>query len=124
LPFVWWGVLPHISPIRIRWSSVLAHISPRKLSPRDPMILLNYVGKAEKEYRKVIDFATRQMETSGRKLDYASFYAIATVAEGRIVFDIFCNFEKDMEVLRRLFDEEASRLLSKVAAGEPASLVA
>jgi SAM-dependent methyltransferase/acyl carrier protein len=124
MPFVWWGVLPHISPIRIRWSSVLAHISPRKLSPRDPMILLNYVGKAEKEYRKVIDFATRQMETSGRKLDYASFYAIATVADGRLVFDIFCNFEKDMDVLRRLFDEEAGRLLSKGAAGEPASLVA
>jgi acyl transferase domain-containing protein/acyl carrier protein len=107
--------------MRLRWWDVLAPVGPKKLPQRDPMILLNYAGKAEREYQKVIDFATRQMEKSGKKLDYASFYSIVTVVDRKIVFDIFCSFEHDMGALRSLFEEEAARLLP---AAEPAIAVA
>ncbi len=102
--------------MRFKWWDVLAPVGPKKLSNRDPMILLNYAGKAEREYQKVIEFAIRQMEKSGKKLDYASFYTIVTVVDRKIVFDVFCNFEKDMSSLRQHFEAEAARLLPQVAA--------
>lgn len=99
----------------IRWQSVLGHISTQKLSRSDPMILLNYAGKAEKEYRKIIDFATSQMLNTKNRLSYASFYAIAAVTEGRIVFDIICDFEPKMDRLKAIFAEESARVLSRNA---------
>lgn len=48
--------------VRFKWWDVLAPLNPKKLEKRDPMILLNYVGKAEDEYQKIIDFASKQME--------------------------------------------------------------
>ncbi len=98
--------------MRFKWWDVLAPVSPKKLAQRDPMILLNYVGKAEREYQKIIDFATREMLNSGKKLEYASFYAIATVVDGRLAFDVLCNFEHNMDVLQQLFEEESGRLLA------------
>ena len=101
--------------MRFKWWDVLAPVGPKKLPHRDPMILLNYAGKAEAEYQKVIDFATRQMEKSEKKLDYASFYTIVTVVERKIVFDVFCSFAPDMGYLRQLFEEEAARMLPQVS---------
>jgi hypothetical protein len=79
------------------------------------MILLNYVGKAEDEYQKIIDFASKQMEKSENKLGYASFYVIVTEANGKVIFDVFCNFEKDMQNLHKIFVEEAEYLFGSKA---------
>ncbi len=94
-----------------RWWSVLSLISPGKLPKRDPMILLNYVGKAEAEYQKLIDFSARQIESGQGNMGYASLYVVVTVVERRILFDVFCNFEQDMSVLERCFEAEAALLL-------------
>ena len=77
------------------------------------MILLNYAGKAEKEYRKIIDFATSQMLNTSNRLSYASFYAIATVTDGRLIFDILCDFEPKMDRFKDLLTEECASVLSR-----------
>jgi len=94
----------------LKWGRVIGLTGSKKLPKRDPMILLNYVGKAEKEYQKLIEFASENLESLGGKMDYASFYSIVTVADGQINFDIFCSFEPDMGLLARLFEEETARL--------------
>jgi acyl transferase domain-containing protein len=96
--------------MRFKWWDVLAPLNPKKLEQRDPMILLNYVGKAEDEYQKIIDFASKQMEKSENKLGYASFYVIVTEANGKVIFDVFCNFEENMQNLHKIFVEEADYL--------------
>lgn len=103
--------------MRFKWWDVLRALSPKKLSRRDPMILLNYVGKAEAEYQKVIEFSTRQMMQAQGNQGYASLYIVVTRVERTILFDLFCNFEPDMSVLQRLFEQESERLLSRMAAG-------
>jgi acyl transferase domain-containing protein/SAM-dependent methyltransferase len=94
----------------LKWGNVISLTGSKKLSRRDPMILLNYVGKAEKEYQKIIEFASENLENLGGKMDYASFYSIVTVVDGHINFDVFCSFERNMDVLLRLFEEEARYL--------------
>ncbi|MFN7883175.1 MAG: condensation domain-containing protein, partial [bacterium] len=101
--------------MRFKWWDALAPMNARKLGRRDPMILLNYVGKAEAEYQKVIDFSTRQMEGASSKDGYASLYVIVTRVDRTIQFDVFCNFERDIGVLQRLFEEEAARLFKRAA---------
>lgn len=89
----------------VKWRDVVGLTSPKKLPQKDPMILLNYAGKAGQEYRKIIDFATSQMLDSPGKLDYASFYAIATSDDEHIVLDILCNFEPDMSRFSAVMDD-------------------
>lgn len=98
--------------MRFQWWDVLAPLNPKKLNKTDPMILLNYVGKAEAEYQKVLEFSTKQMEKSNDKPGYASLYITVTVVERNIHFDVFCNFEKDMDNLLRIFEDQARRLLT------------
>jgi acyl transferase domain-containing protein/acyl carrier protein len=95
----------------VKWRDVLGYIAPKKLSKQDPMILLNYVGKAGDEYKNILDLSINSMLESDGKLDYASFYIIATQIDGKVVLDILCNFEKDMEVIRKIMKEETDRLL-------------
>ncbi len=96
----------------VKWRDVVGLTSPKKLSQKDPMILLNYAGKAGQEYRKIIDFATSQMLDSPGKLDYASFYAIATSDDEHIVLDILCNFEPDMSRFKTVMDEALNTVFS------------
>ena len=96
----------------VKWRDVVGLTSPKKLSQKDPMILLNYAGKAGQEYRKIIDFATSQMLDSPGKLDYASFYAIATSDDEHIVLDILCNFETDMSRFSDVLDEALNTVFS------------
>jgi|GEM_PF-1482908 len=107
--------------MRFRWWDVLGRLDPKKIDRRDPMILLNYVGRAEEEYQKVIEFSSRQMEESAGKPGYASLYAVVTVVDRQIRFDVFCNFEKDMDRLRAIFEEEAALLFRPVPEQEAAA---
>lgn len=102
----------------VKWRDVVGLTSPKKLSQKDPMILLNYAGKAGQEYRKIIDFATSQMLDSPGKLDYASFYAIATSDDEHIVLDILCNFEPDMSRFERVMDEALNTVFSNSTPSE------
>ncbi len=95
----------------VKWRDVLGFIAPKKLSKQDPMILLNYVGKAGDEYKNILDLSINSMLESEGKLDYASFYIIATQMDGKVVLDILCNFEKDMEIIRNIMQQETNRLL-------------
>lgn len=99
----------------VKWRDVLGFIAPKKLSKQDPMILLNYVGKAGDEYKNILDLSINTMLESDGKLDYASFYIIATQIDGKVVLDILCNFEKDMEIIRNIMKEETDRLLGAEA---------
>ncbi|WP_338848354.1 beta-ketoacyl synthase N-terminal-like domain-containing protein [Massilia sp. W12] len=97
--------------MRMQWWDVLKTQDPKKLHRTDPMILLNYVGKAEEEYQKIVEFSSRQIEETEKKTGYASLYAVVSVVERNIHFDIFCSFEPDMQKLWRVFDEQAHKLL-------------
>ncbi len=115
------NMLMHMT-MRIKWWEALAALNANKLSKRDPMILLNYVGKAEAEYQKIIDFSSRQMEGAKGNLGYASLYIIVTRVERTINFDLFCNFEPDMDRLRQLFESESAKLFGPIA--EPVAVAA
>jgi len=101
-----------------KWRDVIGLTMPKKLAKKDPMILLNYAGKAGREYRKIIDFATSQMLDSPEKLDYASFYAIATSDDEHIVLDILCNFEPDMSRFEQVLDEGLKTVFSDTTSQE------
>ncbi|MET1255508.1 beta-ketoacyl synthase N-terminal-like domain-containing protein [Aliikangiella maris] len=104
-------------PMLIKWRNILGLISAKKLSQKDPMILLNHTGKSGTEYRKIIDFATKEMLDSG-KIDYASFYVISSVVEGELILDILCCFENDMEKIGNIIKEEFQNVIDYFKAGE------
>jgi len=94
----------------LRWRDVVGLTSPKKLAKKDPMLLLNYAGRAGREYRKIIDFATNKMLKTPGKLDYASFYVIATSEDNQLVLDILCNFESNMNKYKAILDAVLPRL--------------
>ncbi len=98
-------------PMRFKWWDVLSPLSPRKLAKRDPMILVNYVGQAEAEYQKVVEFSARQLESGQKDADYASLYITISRLERQVLIDVYCNFEPDMDRLHHLFEEESNCLL-------------
>lgn len=89
----------------LKWRDVVSLTTPKKLAQKDPMLLLNYAGKSGKDYRKIIDFATSQMLSDPTKLDYASFYVIATSDDDHLILDFLCNFEPQMEKFKTLLDK-------------------
>lgn len=107
----------------IKWRDVIGLTTPKKLAKKDPMLLLNYAGKAGKEYRNIIDFATSKMLDSPGKLDYGSFYVIATSDNEKLILDVLCNFEKDMDRYKMVLDAVLPSLKVKKDISTPMSAV-
>ncbi|WGO96541.1 beta-ketoacyl synthase N-terminal-like domain-containing protein [Saccharophagus degradans] len=103
----------------VKWRDVVGLTSPKKLAKKDPMLLLNYAGKAGKEYRKIIDFATSKMLDTPGKLDYGSFYVIATSDNDKLILDVLCSFEKDMGRYKTILDNVLPTLKTKIKVSEP-----
>ena len=104
--------------MRFKWWGMLSKLMPNKLSKTDPMILLNFVGRAESEYQKIVDFSAKQIEQSSDSLGYASLYIIVMVANDKIIFDVFSSFENKYFSVEEIFSQQADRLFPESAVDE------
>jgi hypothetical protein len=78
--------------------------------------LLNYAGKVEREYDKIWDYSLDQLEDENQeKLDYADCYCIAKIMDNKLTFLFMAKFEKNLEDIKVILDEEVNLLLSSQA---------
>ncbi len=97
--------------LRQRYPRAAKMILPHALSTRDPMVILNFLGKLSR--RETHDLATfaRRIDGRHRIFRFASFGCHVAYTNKRILFLMFATFDnQDMEKLRRTFDEELERL--------------
>lgn len=73
--------------------------------------LLNFVGNVENEYEEIWKMTLAQLEDEDQsKLDYADFYGISKINEGRLDLLILTRWVDDPEAFIRLLDEELADL--------------
>lgn len=87
--------------------------------------LLNFVGNVENEYEEIWRMTLAQLEDEDQsKLDYADFYGISKINEGRLDLLVLTKWVDDPDAFVAILDEELERLTGRPAAsstvGSPA----
>ncbi|OLF10147.1 hypothetical protein BLA60_17015 [Actinophytocola xinjiangensis] len=75
-----------------------------------PTCLLNFVGNVEDEYDAIWDMTLAQLEGDQNKLDYADFYGVSKMGNGRLDLLILTKWVDDPAEVVSILDEEVEYL--------------
>ncbi len=98
----------------LKWGRVMQEVNQASNSKMFSSCLINYAGNVEDEYSRIWDYNTSDGEESN--LNYADYYVAVKSIDTKLEFHIICSFEKDVERIKNIMEQQVRTLISLASA--------